>query len=88
MPTPPHFGSHTLTFLTQTIGFAIFGLYIAQVTLGALVHFVRIPFPFLGHRPPQNYIHALLGLTILAMAEYQVRSYRRNYQREFFSLEF
>jgi len=56
----------------KTIGFAIFGLYIAQVVLGAIVHFVRIPIPFIGHRPPQNYIHALLGLTILAMAEYQV----------------
>jgi hypothetical protein len=57
----------------KTIGFVIFGLYIAQVTLGAFVHFVRIRLPFLaGHRPPQNYIHALLGLTILAMANYQV----------------
>ncbi|KAF8265349.1 hypothetical protein EI94DRAFT_1736019 [Lactarius quietus] len=56
----------------KRIGFFIFGLYIAQVTLGAVIHFVRIPFPFLGHRPPQNYIHALLGLAILGMAEYQL----------------
>lgn len=57
----------------QTIGFAIFGLYIAQVVLGAFIHFVRIRIPFPGHRPPQNYIHPLLGLAILAMANYQVR---------------
>jgi hypothetical protein len=42
------------------------------VVLGAFVHFVRIPFPFLGHRPPQNYIHALLGLAMLALANYEV----------------
>ena len=57
----------------QTIGFAIFGLYIAQVTLGAFIHFVRIRIPFPGYRPPQNYFHPLLGLAILAMANYQVR---------------
>jgi len=56
----------------KRIGFVIFGLYIGQVVLGAFIHFVRIPVPFLGHRPPQNYIHALLGLAILALASYQV----------------
>ncbi|KAH9160047.1 hypothetical protein EDB89DRAFT_949827 [Lactarius sanguifluus] len=43
-----------------------------KVVLGTFIHYVRIPFPFLGHRPPQNYIHALLGIVILAMANYQV----------------
>ncbi|KAI9442739.1 hypothetical protein H4582DRAFT_1809761 [Lactarius indigo] len=56
----------------KRIGYVIFSLYIVQVVLGAFIHYIRIPFPFLGHRPPQNYIHALLGLTILAMANYQV----------------
>jgi len=56
----------------KRVGYAIFYLYITQVVLGAFIHFIRIPFPFLGHRPPQNYIHALLGLAILAMAAYQV----------------
>ncbi|KAI0260804.1 hypothetical protein BC834DRAFT_973108 [Gloeopeniophorella convolvens] len=56
----------------KRIGFCIFSLYIAQVLLGAFIHFVRIPFLFVGHRPPQNYIHAILGLLILAMANYQV----------------
>jgi hypothetical protein len=37
------------------------------------IHFVRIPILFIAHRPPQNYLHAILGLVILAMASYQVR---------------
>jgi hypothetical protein len=37
------------------------------------IHFVRVPFLFIAHRPPQNYLHAAIGLTILAMAGYQVR---------------
>jgi len=58
----------------KNIGFIIFGLYIGQVALGVFIHFVPIRLPFLaGHRPPQNYIHPLLGLAILAMANYQVR---------------
>jgi hypothetical protein len=59
----------------QRIGLVIFGLCIAQMSLGAFIHFVRVfrvSFPFGSRRPPQNYIHALLGLTILALAEYQV----------------
>jgi hypothetical protein len=57
----------------QSVGIIIFGLYIAQIVVGAFIHFVRIPFLFVGHRPPQNYFHALFGLAILAMAAYQVR---------------
>ncbi|KAI0293347.1 hypothetical protein B0F90DRAFT_1811833 [Multifurca ochricompacta] len=58
----------------KKLGYAIFSLYIVQSMLGLFIHFVRIPFLFVGHRPPQNYIHALLGLTILAMANYQVHN--------------
>jgi len=55
------------------IGFVIFGLYITQIVLGLFIHFVRVKtFLFGGSRPPQNYIHALLGLTIVALAEYQI----------------
>lgn len=57
----------------QNVGVIIFGLYIAQIGVGAFIHFVRIPILFVGHRPPQNYFHALFGLAILAMAAYQVR---------------
>jgi hypothetical protein len=59
--------------LEQRVGYAIFTLYGFQVLLGAFIHFVRVPFLFIGHRPPQNWIHAALGFTILAMAAYQVR---------------
>ncbi|KAF8586721.1 hypothetical protein K439DRAFT_1631448 [Ramaria rubella] len=55
----------------KTIGKALLGLYLAQCFLGTFIHFVKIPFR-LG-RPPQNYGHALLGLTIIALALYQVR---------------
>jgi hypothetical protein len=44
--------------------------------IGMFIHFVRVPFLFVGHRPPQNYFHAILGLVILAMAGYQVRLLR------------
>ncbi|KAH9962052.1 hypothetical protein BJV74DRAFT_871461 [Russula compacta] len=57
----------------KRVGWAIFSLYSAQLLLGPFIHFVRVPFLFVGHRPPQNYLHAILGLTILAMAGYQVR---------------
>jgi hypothetical protein len=57
----------------QRVGYAILGLYIAQIVIGVFIHSVRVPFLFIFHRPPQNYLHAILGLVILAMAGYQVR---------------
>ena len=57
----------------QRVGYAILGLYIAQIVIGMFIHVVRVPFLFIFHRPPQNYFHAILGLVILAMAGYQVR---------------
>ncbi|KAH9962075.1 hypothetical protein BGW80DRAFT_1356681 [Lactifluus volemus] len=54
------------------VGYAIISLYIAQILLGAFIHFVRVPFLFVLHRAPQNYFHLALGATILAMADYQV----------------
>jgi peptidoglycan/LPS O-acetylase OafA/YrhL len=56
----------------QKIGTIVFSLYIVQIVLGAFVHFIRIPFPLIVNRPLSNYVHALLGLTILAMSAYQV----------------
>jgi hypothetical protein len=56
----------------QKIGTIIFTLYIIQILLGAFVHFIRIPFPLIVNRPLTNYVHALLGLTILVMSAYQV----------------
>ncbi|KAI0291150.1 hypothetical protein BC826DRAFT_1023950 [Russula brevipes] len=56
----------------KKVGYTIFGLYIAQFVLGVFIHSVRVPFLFIVHRPPQNYLHALLGLAILALAAYQI----------------
>jgi len=55
-------------------GLAIFILYWIQVAFGAFIHFVK---PRVGlrivRRPIQNYLHAILGLLILAASFYQVR---------------
>jgi len=68
--------AHDLSYLSLTPhgkrGLSIIGLYVGQLVLGMFIHHIRIPFPFFGYRPPQNFIHALLGLTILALANYQV----------------
>jgi len=55
----------------EKIGLALLILYLIQLFFGLFIHFVKIPF-FHGHRPPQNYFHAILGLAILALAAYQV----------------
>ncbi|KAJ7587082.1 CBD9-like protein [Mycena floridula] len=56
----------------KTWGVVIFALYLAQCGLGALIHWVK-PKRSTG-RPPQNYVHAVLGLVIIGLALYQVRS--------------
>ncbi|KAI9459020.1 hypothetical protein F5148DRAFT_310760 [Russula earlei] len=56
----------------RRVGYAIFSLYIAQVLVGAFIHFLRVPFLSIGNRPAQNYLHVALGLAILAMAGYQI----------------
>ncbi|KAH9061749.1 hypothetical protein EDB83DRAFT_875711 [Lactarius deliciosus] len=53
-------------------GLFVIGLYIGQLVLGLVIHYIRIPFPSLGHRPPQNFLHAVQGLVILGLANYQV----------------
>ncbi|KAJ7099946.1 hypothetical protein B0H15DRAFT_502847 [Mycena belliarum] len=56
----------------QKIGVALLALYVTQLLLGAVIHFIKMPALFRGHRPPQNYLHVVLGLAILALAAYQV----------------
>jgi len=56
----------------QRVGFIIFGLYIAQCVLGLFIHYIHVPFPIFGRRPLQNYLHAIMGLTVIGLAEYQV----------------
>ena len=54
-------------------GIAIFVLYLFQVSLGAIIHFFKIPsLARKGIRAPQNYFHALLGIFIIGIAFYQV----------------
>ena len=47
-------------------------LYLFQLTLGVVIHFAKTPSFMGGRRPPQNYLHAFLGLVIIALAFYQV----------------
>lgn len=55
-------------------GVAIFALYFVQVALGAIIHFVKPKsFSVNRRRPAQNYLHAILGLLIIALSFYQVR---------------
>ncbi|KAJ7206897.1 hypothetical protein GGX14DRAFT_567986 [Mycena pura] len=54
----------------QKAGLAMLVMYIlqARVSLGAFIHWVKLP----AFRPPQNYLHALLGLAIVGLASWQV----------------
>jgi hypothetical protein len=58
----------------QQIGIALLAMYVTQLLLGTVIHYVKMPGLFRGHRPPQNYLHVVLGLAILALAAYQVRN--------------
>jgi len=67
-----HFGHGGALTPHGRIGLFIIGLYIAQLVLGLFIHYIRIPFPAFGHRPPQNFLHAVQGLVILGLANYQI----------------
>ncbi|CAL1705877.1 unnamed protein product [Somion occarium] len=56
-------------------GIAIFVLYFGQIALGTAIHYIK-PRSFVVNkrRPLQNYFHAVLGLLIIALAFYQVRT--------------
>ncbi|KAF8268746.1 hypothetical protein EI94DRAFT_1660737 [Lactarius quietus] len=54
------------------LGVFIIGLYIAQLVLGLFIHYIKVPFPSFGHRPPQNFLHAVQGLAILGLSNYQI----------------
>jgi hypothetical protein len=50
-------------------------LYLLQVTLGGIIHFIKPRSQRMtGRRPPQNYVHAVLGLSIIGLAFYQFRT--------------
>ncbi|KAF8903895.1 hypothetical protein CPB84DRAFT_710263 [Gymnopilus junonius] len=56
----------------EKVGLALLVLYCIQVFGGAIAHFFKLPTLFRGHRPPHSYFHAILGLAIFALAQWQV----------------
>lgn len=56
----------------QKTGVVLLALYLVQCTVGALIHYLAPKTP--RARPPQNYFHAVLGLTIIALSMYQIRT--------------
>lgn len=56
----------------QKWGVAIFVLYFVQAFLGLVIHKLKPKNSV--RRPPQNYMHAALGLLVIGLAFYQVRS--------------
>ena len=59
----------------QTIGLALLVLYLVQLVLGFVVHFFKFHSIFRGYRAPHNYLHIFIGLAIIALSVYQVRSF-------------
>ncbi|KAJ7510814.1 hypothetical protein B0H11DRAFT_1845525 [Mycena galericulata] len=55
-----------------TWGSMIFGLYLAQCALGAFIHYIKPKKS--RQRPPQNYLHALLGIVVIGLGMYQIRT--------------
>ncbi|KAJ7084198.1 hypothetical protein C8R44DRAFT_651566, partial [Mycena epipterygia] len=53
------------------IGSALLYLYIIQCIFGPVIHYWK-PKSAAVRRPPQNYVHALLGITIIVLAMYQL----------------
>jgi len=72
-----HVGGPTMSNTHTQVGILLFCLYGTQCLLGGVIHFVK-PKNATG-RPIQNYVHAVLGLTIIGLAFYQVRT---GYTRE------
>jgi len=54
------------------MGLALLILYVIQILLGAIAHFFKLPSLFRGRRPAHSYLHVLVGLAIIAAAQWQV----------------
>lgn len=59
-----------LKYPPKKLGLALFIIYLVQCSLGGIIHSIK-PRNSTG-RPPQNYVHAVLGLLLIAIALYQV----------------
>lgn len=57
----------------KRLGIALFVLYFAQCSFGYVVHKFK-PASHVVSRPYQNYAHAVIGLLIIALSMYQVRT--------------
>ncbi|KAG6837712.1 hypothetical protein H0H93_003514 [Arthromyces matolae] len=73
---------------SKKLGVVIFALYMLQLSLGAVIHWIKSRHA--TRRPIQNYAHAVFGLLIIAMAMYQVHDgftseWQRTTGREGFS---
>jgi hypothetical protein len=65
----------SLLNVPQWIGILLCFLYLAQMALGAIIHWRKPSSTWTdGRRPPHNYLHAVLGLVIIGLAFYQVRT--------------
>jgi hypothetical protein len=59
--------------LTQRAGLALFVLYVVQVLIGNIIHKYK-PKSAARRRPMQNYFHVFLGIVIIALSFFQVRT--------------
>lgn len=63
----------------KKLGVALFVLYLAQVMGGLIVHFFTPAWsPKILRRPVQNYMHAIMGIVIIALAFWQVSTFARD----------
>lgn len=58
-----------MTHRRQKWGLTLVVLYVTQCTLGGIIHFIKSKRRI--RRPPQNYIHACLGLFIIGGSFWQ-----------------
>ncbi|KAJ7071881.1 hypothetical protein B0H15DRAFT_917752 [Mycena belliarum] len=56
-----------------TLGKFVLGLYVFQCVLGAVIHYIK-PASAVRRRPAQNYAHGVLGLLVVGIGMYQIRT--------------
>jgi hypothetical protein len=56
----------------QQVGVLLFVMYALQCLFGGVIHFVKPK--KVKQRPVQNYAHAIMGITVIAVGFYQVRT--------------
>jgi len=65
-------GSNHVSNIHKICGVLILPLYIGQLCLGSFIHFRKPPYP--RRHPPQNFVHAGLGILIIILAFLQTRT--------------